>query len=236
MYFEQLNKSNTFSQWITETQKIVSVTNELTDSDGTKIFYANTNLQFANNVSIGGNLNVTGTIFIDGNYDDLNVSGNASIAQTVTALSGSFTNLNVTSNIQTLNTTTALNVGTNANVYGTLRVSQNTTLNNLNIGGNYSVGTFNLPNLSVQQNVATINVTTKLEVGTDATVYGTLNVSGNTTATNVTVNYGNFATANVYSLKGQANTQIYNYIFASNSYTSVQNTLAEFASLTCILG
>ena len=58
----QLNTANTFSQWLTATQDLVTKTNSLIEGGGSSTFYSNTNLSVANNLTIGGDLTVSGNI------------------------------------------------------------------------------------------------------------------------------------------------------------------------------
>ena len=50
----QLNTANTFSQWLTGTQDLITRTNSLVEGGSGSIFYSNTNLSVANNLTIGG--------------------------------------------------------------------------------------------------------------------------------------------------------------------------------------
>jgi hypothetical protein len=240
MAFQPLSTSNTFSQWITETQRSVSVTNQFTDGGNSFTFYSNTNVDVANNLIIKENLTVGGFLILDQiGYNDLNVSGNGSIQENLITTGAIFPNLNVTSNIFLVNTS-SVRVGTNA-LTKDLLVSDRLNANHVTIQGDIT-GTSNLsvPNINVTQNVQKLNVTSTMRVGSDVTVYGDLTGALSGDGLNLTgdlfVDVANLGQANIFSLIGTANTNIYNNIFASNAYTSVQNTLAEFASLTCILG
>lgn len=241
MAFQTLSTANTFSQWITETQRSVSILNQITDGGGSFTYYANTNVDVDNDLAVGGNLTIGGLLVLDDiGYNDLNVAGNLSVVQSLTFLNGSFENLVVTNNVATLNTTT-IEVGTDA-VLNTLRVTGNYSTDNIVFNGNIT-GTSNLfvPNLVVTQNIGFFNETSDLFVGTDVEVYGDLigqlfDENGVTVSGGLNVDVANIDEANIFALIGTANTNIYNNIFASNAYTSVQNTLAEFATLSCILG
>lgn len=80
----QLATSNTFSQWLTGTQELISKMNSLTDGGNGATFLSNTNIEIANNVTIGGNLTVSGNITLDAiGFDDLIVSGGATIGTTL---------------------------------------------------------------------------------------------------------------------------------------------------------
>jgi hypothetical protein len=239
--FQILSTSNTFSQWITETQRSVSVLNQITDGGGSFTYYANTNVDVDNNLNVGGNLTVGGFIVLDDvGYNDLNVAGNVNVVQSLTSFSGTFDNLNILNNIANLNTTT-IKVATDA-VLNTLQVTGTYSTDNIVINGDVT-GTANLfvPNLVITQNISFVNETADLFVGTDVEVYGDLigqlfDENGVTVSGELRVDIANIDEANIFTLIGTANTNIYNNIFASNAYTSVQNTLAEFASLSCILG
>ncbi len=241
MAFQALSTANTFSQWITETQRSVSVLNQVTNGGSSFTYYANTNVDVANNLTIGGNLTVGGLIVLDNiGYNDLDVAGNANVVKLITSTNGIFTNLIVSNNVANLNTTT-IKVGTNA-LLNTLTVTNTYSTDNILINGNIT-GTSNLfvSNLVITGNANFVNETSNIFVGTDVEVYGDLigqlfDENGVTVSGDLNVNTANITEANIFTLIGTANTNIYNNIFASNAYTSVQNTLAEFASLSCILG
>jgi hypothetical protein len=227
MAINQISTANTFEEWLSTTSTLVAVANNLTD---------NTNGGFLANSSI----------FIEGSAASLNVRTHANInyvwantanISNVSIIAGSVTgnanltfdgatinkltfgNVVVTGNIQTVNVTTSLNVGGDTIIYGNLRITGNTTLDNigfndLSIAGNASVGN----NLVVTQNIAVVNVTRTLNVGSSIvaplanianinlsfssiTVPETLTVNnasitGNLFVANTTVN-GNITRANV---------------------------------------
>jgi plastocyanin len=104
----QLSTSNTFSQWLTGTQELISKVNSLTDGGNASIFFANTNLEVGNNLTIGGDLTVTGNIVLDNiGFNDLFVSGNVVIDEDLSVI-GNTTLSNVTityGNIDTANIT-----------------------------------------------------------------------------------------------------------------------------------
>jgi len=88
----QISTSNTFGQWVTSTQSVISKFNLLTDGGGSQIFYANTNLNIdgkanvTGDVLISGDLNVTGNINLDAiGFDDINANGSGYFGNTVTA-------------------------------------------------------------------------------------------------------------------------------------------------------
>ena len=81
----QLNTANTFSQWLTATQDLVTKTNSLIEGGGGYTFYSNTNLSIANNVTIGGDLTVSGNIILDQiGFDDINSNGSITAANNLT--------------------------------------------------------------------------------------------------------------------------------------------------------
>lgn len=57
----QVTTANTFSQWLTATQELVSKMNTLTDGGTTSTFYANTNLQLTGNLVVQGDITYTNT-------------------------------------------------------------------------------------------------------------------------------------------------------------------------------
>lgn len=241
MAFQTLSTSNTFSQWITEKQRSVSILNQITDGGNIFTYFANTNISVGDDLTVGGDLTVRGFFVLDDiGYNDLNVAGNVNVVGSTVSTNGVFTNLDILNNVSTVNTTT-IDVGTDAN-FQSLNVFNTLTTNTIEITGDVT-GTANLfvPNLIVTQNVESLNVTSALFVGTNATIHGNLFAflccqNGLTLTGDLTANLAVIDIANINTLIGTANTNIYNNIFASNAYTSVQSTLAEFASLSCILG
>ena len=74
----QLSTANTFLQWLTASQGLITGFNALREGGNGQTFIANTNIDIANNVTIGGNLTVSGNITLDAiGFDDLIVSGGA---------------------------------------------------------------------------------------------------------------------------------------------------------------
>ena len=122
----QLATSNTFLQWLTATQSVISTTNALREGGSGETFVANTNIEIANNVTIGGNLTVSGNITLDAiGFDDLIVSGGATIGTTL-GVTGNTTLTNATinyGNFETSNVT--LLVGSaNTAIYANIAVAQ----------------------------------------------------------------------------------------------------------------
>lgn len=61
---DQISTSNTFGQWVTGTQAVISKLNNLTDGGNTNIFYANTSLTVSGNISVTGFATSNVTTFI----------------------------------------------------------------------------------------------------------------------------------------------------------------------------
>ena len=106
MAINQLSTANTFQQWLTSSQSLISVTNNLTDGGNSSTFYANTNVQ------IGGDLTVTGNITLEAvGYDnlevsgDLNVAGNTTVNNIFASGAGFSQNANVKSGVTTFSVT-----------------------------------------------------------------------------------------------------------------------------------
>ncbi len=94
----QLTTSNTFLQWLTASQGLITGFNALREGGSANTFTANTNIDIANNVTIGGNLTVSGNITLDAiGFDDLIVSGGATIGTTL-GVTGNTTLTNATIN------------------------------------------------------------------------------------------------------------------------------------------
>ena len=130
----QLNTANTFSQWLTATQDLVTKTNSLIEGGGSSIFYSNTNFSVANNVTIGGDLTVSGNIILDQiGFDDINANGSISAANNLTV--GLQTTLNVA--IVTGNTTLS-NAYINYNNVETSNVTKMVGLANTAVYANVS--------------------------------------------------------------------------------------------------
>ena len=95
MAINQITTANTFQQWLTSSQSLISFANDLTDGGNSFTFLANTNIK------IGGDLTVSGNIILDAiSFDDINSNGSASFANNLTVLG--------TSNLNTITSTTGL--------------------------------------------------------------------------------------------------------------------------------
>ena len=226
--------ANTFQQWLIATQDLITTANNLTDNVG-GTFYANTNLVVGNTLNVVGDTTISGNLTVSGNitldalgFDDLAVNGSASIANTLSVTGNTtLSNANVTAtliaNIATLTTTLISN---------TLSVTGNTTLSNVT-----------LSNATISGNVATLNVTNRLEVGTNANIYGTLYVAGDTTfGGNVTLDSVGF---DDLSVTGNASITLNQTIGGTLGVTgnatfanaNVTNTLtANIANVTSFVG
>jgi len=135
----QLNTANTFSQWLTGTQELITRTNSLVEGGSSSIFYSNTNLSVANNVTIGGNLTVSGNIILDTiGFDDIISNGSISVANTLSVTGNTtLSNVNVSRVLSVTGNTTLSNV----NVSRVLSVTGNTTLSNVAVSGSANIST-----------------------------------------------------------------------------------------------
>lgn len=98
--FQQIALTNTFSQWVTTTQRLVSYGNALLVDHTVPVVYSNTNIFVGNNVTVLGNVVITGTLVLDDSeYDDLLVSGNLLIGNTLVSSELNTSNLIVSSNL-----------------------------------------------------------------------------------------------------------------------------------------
>ena len=167
--------ANTFQQWLIATQDLITTANNLTDGGGSATFYANTNLAVGNNFTVAGDATVTGNLSVG-------------LISSITITTANITNANIstlTANVSSLNLTNQLNVGTNANVYGTLYVAGDATF-----GGNVTLDTVGFDDLAVNGSTTIANT---LSVTGVTTLSNTLTVTGNTTLSNVAVS----GTANI---------------------------------------
>ena len=132
----QLATSNTFLQWLTATQSVISTTNALREGGSGETFVANTNIEIANDVAIGGNLTVSGNITLDAiGFDDLIVSGGATIGTTL-GVTGNTTLTNATINYGNFETA---NITTLVSDNGILQASSNVFVNDWVFSANANV-------------------------------------------------------------------------------------------------
>jgi predicted acyltransferase (DUF342 family) len=135
MAINQLTTANTFQQWLTATQSLISTANTLTDGNGAS-FIANTILD------------------VSGTGSQLNVRNNAGI-NTLYA-----NNILISSNISTLNVTSNVTVGGDAFISGNLTVSGNITLDTIGFDDLMVNGSATIANtLSVTGNTTLSNST-----------------------------------------------------------------------------
>ena len=118
----QLSTANTFLQWLTASQGLITGFNALREGGSGQTFTANTNIDIANNVTIGGNLTVSGNITLDAiGFDDLIVNGSATIANTL-VVSGNTTLANATINYGNFPNANIINLASSS---GLLNVNSN---------------------------------------------------------------------------------------------------------------
>jgi len=113
------------------------------------------------------------------------------------------------------------------------------------VSGTFTSSTSNVTvgNLTVTQNVQSLNVTSELDVGNNMFVYGNLTVYGNTTLVGLsggqvtlTTDEAVLNTANIDILIGQANTEIYTYINDTLGATANANLAVGFLAYSLIFG
>ena len=183
------------------------------------------------------NLNVVSNVATVNTTSDLKIGQNAFLYGDLDTDTLYSSNLVVGGDfvINNTNVTVANIVSSEVLINNNVVFSNNLTFNELTV----DVANFNTiatDSLVVTQNAGSVNVTNELHVGTDATVYGNLNVSQDTTLTNFNAQYINIETANVYNLIGDANTQIYNTIQATTAAVSVAANVSEFTAFAVALG
>lgn len=137
MAINQLTTANTFQEWLTATQNLIAVANNLTNNTG------------------GGFLS-NASIFIEGTNASLNVRTLANI-NTLQANS-----LNLTGNAGTMNVSSNVYVGQDLFVYGNVTVSGNITLDaigfdDLEVAGSANIGQTLTAN---NANLTSANITT----------------------------------------------------------------------------
>jgi UDP-3-O-[3-hydroxymyristoyl] glucosamine N-acyltransferase len=172
------NTITTGNLTVTSNIAAANITNSL-KVGGDAIVYGNAN--------IVGDLTVTGNLSLDTiGFDDLSVSGSGSFGNTLsvvgqTTLSNlNVTNIIVSSNIARANITTSLEVGTTANILGSVYIA-----GDLTIGGNTILDSVGFDDLTVSGSATIAN---------NATISGDLTVLGNT----------NLNTANINVITGNA--------------------------------
>ena len=156
MAINQLTTANTFQQWLTATQSLISTANTLTDGNGAS-FIANTILD------------------ISGTGSQLNVRNSAGI-NTLYA-----NNINVSGNISTLNVTSNGYFGCDVLISGNLTVSGNITLDSIGFDDMMVNGSITVANtLSVTGNTTLSNSTTtygNFETANITSLVGTSNTA-----------------------------------------------------------
>lgn len=200
MAIPNITNANTFGQWLSTTQAVVSLANTLTDGPS---FVANTHLYlthagetlnvantatFTGNVAITGSgwgLNVSNSVYVGGDllvggnvtldaigFDDLTVSGNASIGNNAT----------ITGTLSVANTSTLSGyVAITGSGWG-LNVSNSVYVGgDLLVGGNVTLDQIGFNDLTVTGNASIANNTT---------IGGTLSATGATTLGTLTFTTG----------------------------------------------
>lgn len=167
-----INTQNTFDQWVTTTQSLVSTVNSLTDGPAIN---ANTSLDIT---GTGSKLNVRNSGAINTLY--ANTANIANIAFTGSGMTipGNVASLNVTTDLAVGGNTSIsanVNIGGNVVVSQSMNVASNITVNNITIFGRVN---------------ATLGITTS-----GNTTFGNLNVTGTTDT-----EYFEYTTANGQSL------------------------------------
>ena len=67
----QLSTANTFLQWLTATQGLITATNDLREGGSANTFLANTNIEISGNLAVGGSITLDSI-----GFNDMTVSGN----------------------------------------------------------------------------------------------------------------------------------------------------------------
>ena len=172
MPINQISTANTFQQWLTATQALITTANTLTDGNGAS-FVANTildvsgvgsqlnvrnsasiNTLYANNAILGGftnvtTLNVSTTGYIGG---DLTVAGNVTVSGNIILDSIGFDDIIANGSITAAN---------NLTIGGFTIITGNTTLSNVTATyGNFSTANVTIltgsANTAIYSNIATI--------------------------------------------------------------------------------
>jgi hypothetical protein len=205
----QIDTSDTFLEWLTATQLLISTANLLTNGAGSTL-YANTRLE------IGGpsaSLNVVTSATIN----DL-------IGTTANVVTVQVRNLNITENVTSaLKTTSSATVGTDLTVYGNSTIAGNAIISgDLTVSGNITLDAIGFDDLSVNGSATIANTLSVTGNSTfsnaNVTSVLTANIarittaeitSANITTTTGTIASANITTANIVNLVGTANTAIY---------------------------
>ncbi len=155
-----------------------------------------------NNLWVGGDTVLYGNLVIRGNttldaigFNDLSVSGNANVAQSLVVVGNtSGSNLRLSGNIAVANVTSNLYVGGDTFIYGNLTISGNVTLDTIGFDDLDVRGSANIANM--------INVGMSANIATDLWVGGTANLVNtnivNINVSNITansINTGNLSVA-----------------------------------------
>ena len=201
---------------------------------------------------VEGNLSVNNTITAtSGQFGNLTLTGNIVTLNVTTDLTvGGDLRLNRELNTEILNTSNLSVQGSidlttaNATFYN-VSVLSNTTVSEIltTIAGTSGTNLFtdkanvslvNAGSVILTQNVATLNTTSNLYVGVDATVYGNIIVDGDSSFGSIpSINIGS---ANVTILTGDAVEQIYETINASTAAVTVASNISSFIAFAIGLG
>jgi hypothetical protein len=216
----QISTANTFQHWLTATQSLIGVANNLTNGNGST-FYANTRLEIG---GTGASLNVVTGATINEQYSN-----------TINTV-----NLVVTQNIAQANITNTLKVGNDAVVYDTLTVFGNTTLNtnlevvgtanitgDLNVSGNINLDSIGFDDLNVAGSGSfgnTLNVTGATTISTLDGVSANLSTNVSVLHTTTTDNL----VANTINVTNQTVTgELVANIFTGNANTAIFAAIAQ---------
>ena len=216
----QISSTNTFQEWLTATQSLIGVANNLTNGNGST-FYANTRLEIG---GTGATLNVVTGATINEQYSN-----------TINTV-----NLVVTQNIAQANITNTLKVGNDAVVYDTLTVFGNTTLNtnlevvgtanitgDLNVSGNINLDSIGFDDLNVAGSGSfgnTLNVTGATTISTLDGVSANLSTNVSVLRTTTTDNL----VANTINVTNQTVTgELVANIFTGNANTAIFAAIAQ---------
>ena len=233
MAINQISTANTFQQWLTATQALITTANTLTDGNGAS-FVANTKLDisgsqaqlnvrtsasintlYANNAVLGGFTNVTTLNVSSSGYigGDLQVDGNVTVSGNIILDSIGFDDIIANGSITAAN---------NLTIGGFTIITGNTTLSNVTATyGNFS--TANITILTGSANTALYsNITTAQAFATSAGSYAN----------------SAFIAANSAFL--QANTPSYTAnsaaIYANSAFTAANSALDTSVALAIALG